>query len=235
VLGSCCARIDLVNRDHLIALYPRLYHMAQEGSWPAISHHGLMTTTQLVDSSSSPADVRAVITGRRRPKSLAIECDGLGTVVIRDQTPLREQFLIDALTDGMTVKEWLDILNNRVFFWLHPDRLAELLNARRYRNHAHDVIVVDTASLVAAHADRIRLSAINSGATLYPNAHERGPSTFMFIAEYPYEERRSRGVCGAIAELAVIGGVPDILRHTVRVERRQQDQILDVLYDADPS
>jgi hypothetical protein len=221
--------------DRLLALYPRLYHMAQEGSWPAISRHGLMTTKQLVDASSLPANARSAITGQRRSKSLAIECDGLGAVVIRDQAPLREQFLADSLTDGMTEEQWLKVLNNRVFFWLHPGRLAELLNARRYRNHAHDVIVVDTASLVAAHADRIRLSAINSGATLYPNAPERGPRTFMPIAEYPYEERRSRGVRGAIAELAVIDGVPDIVRHTVRVERRQQDETLGVLYHADTS
>ncbi len=56
----------------------------------------------------------------------------------------------------------------------------------------------------------------------------------MPIAEYPYEERRSRGIRGAIAELAVVDGVPDILDHAVRVERRQQDQVLDVLYQAEP-
>ncbi len=221
-----------MNLNQLLALYPRLYHMAQEGSWPAISGHGLMTTSQLVDASSAPAEVRAAITKQRRPRSVAIECADLGTVMIRDQAPLREQFLIDSLADGTTVEQWLDILNNRVFFWLHPGRLAELLNARRYRDHAHDVIVVDTASLIAAHSERIRLSPINSGATLYPNAPRRGLRTFTSIADYPYEERRSRGIQGAIAELAVIDGVPDILRHAVRVKRRQQDRVLDILHQA---
>jgi hypothetical protein len=193
-----------------------------------------MTTRQLVDASAASAATRAAIMGQRRSESVTIQCPGLGTVVIRDQAPLREQFLTDSLDGGMTVQQWLDILNNRVFFWLHPVRLAELLDAQRYRNRAHDVIVVDTASLVGAHAERLRLSPINSGATLYPNAPPRGARTFVPIGEYPYEERRGRGIQHAIAELAVIDGVPDILRHTVRVERLQQDQVLDVLYQADP-
>ena len=222
-----------MNLNQLVSLYPRLYHMAQEGSWSSISRYGLMTTSQLADASSAPGDLRAAITGQRRPKSVTIECAALGTVVIRDQAPLREQFLTDSLDGGMTVEQWLEILNNRVFFWLHPRRLAELLNARRYRGHAHDVIVVDTASLVAAHGERVRLSPINSGATLYPNAPQRGARTFVPIAEYPYEDRRSRGIQGAIAELAVIDGVPDILHHAVRVERRQQDRVVSVLYQAD--
>ena len=221
-----------MNLDQLLTLYPRLYHMAQEGSWPAISRHGLMTTSQLVAASSAPADARAAITGQRRPRSVAIQCPDLGTVMIRDQAPLREQFLV--LTDGMAPGQWLSILNNRVFFWLHPDRLTDLLNARRYRSHAHDVITVDTASLIAAHSDRVRLSPVNSGATLYPNATARGPHTFMRVADYPYEQRRSRGVKGAIAELAVIDGVPDIVRHAVRVERRHQNQVQEVLYQAHP-
>src|SRR5262249_21148967 len=161
---------DVVNIDHLLALYPRLYHMAQEGSWPAISRHGLMTTSQLVDSSAVPAAARVAITGQRRTRSPAIECDGLGTVVIRDQAPLRELSPTTSLTDARRVEGWLTFLTTRVFFWLPPDRPTEPPRARRYRNQAHDVIMFATASLAAAHADRICLSAINTGATLYPNA-----------------------------------------------------------------
>jgi hypothetical protein len=130
----------------------------------------------------------------------------------------------------MTMGEWLDVLNNRVFFWLHHEKLGQLLRARRYRNEVHDVLVVDTASLVAMHRQRVRLSSINSGATLYPNAPKRGAETFLSIENYPYAEIRSRRVVReAIIELAVIDGVPDIMRHVVRVERRRQDDVIAVL------
>ena len=84
----------------------------------------------------------------------------------------------------------------------------------------HDLVTVETASLVAAHGSRIRFSPINSGAALYPNAPARGNHTFTRIVDYPFAERRRTGpVSAAIAELAVIGGVHDIATHTVAVQR----------------
>jgi hypothetical protein len=64
-----------------------------------------------------------------------------------------------------------------------------LLAARRNRGRPHDVLVIDTASLVRAHRHRIQLSPVNSGSTLYPNAPERGTCTFQAIEDYPYAER----------------------------------------------
>jgi hypothetical protein len=66
-----------------------------------------------------------------------------------------------------------------VFFWLAPRRLEQLLAARGNRSRPHDVVTVDTASLV----------------------------------------RRHRPGHAAIAELAVVGGVPDIAGHVVSVQR----------------
>ena len=151
----------------------------------------------------------------------------LGQVVIRDQVP-RPHILAQKLT-GLTVGQWLAILNDRVFFWLDPHRLDTLLNARLNRDRTHDVLTVDTASLVATYADQVRLSPLNSGATLFPNAAPRGPDTFRTIDAYPYDTlRRQRGPRGAIAELAVIGGVPDIAKHVIQVERRRGAEVVDV-------
>jgi hypothetical protein len=114
-----------------------------------------------------------------------------------------------------------------VFFWLHPRRLDQLLNARRNRGRPHDVLVVDTASLIAAHHQRIGLSAINSGATLYPGAPERGTRTFQTVENYPYAERRRRRTPQtAVVELAVAGGVPDIANHVLRVYRRLGPEVI---------
>jgi hypothetical protein len=215
--------------DELISLYPHLYHMAESGSWPSIQLNGLMTTSQIVDACSPTPEVRAAILEQRRPRNVVLDHATLGQLVIRDQAPLREQFLMGSLSD-LTVAQWLERLNSRVFFWLHPDKLTTLLGARRYRNLAHDVLTIDTASLITSHADQIRLSPINSGATLYPNAPKRGSDTFATISAYRYDLYRRRGIRDAIVELAVINGVSDIVQHVVRVERRCRDEVLDVLY-----
>jgi predicted HTH transcriptional regulator len=53
--------------------------------------------------------------------------------------------LAECLTD-MTVSEWLRLLNRQVFFWVREQRVNELLGAQAYRDHAHIVLVLDTAT-----------------------------------------------------------------------------------------
>jgi hypothetical protein len=121
----------------------------------------------------------------------------------------------------MTLEQWLEVLNSRVFFWLNRDHLETLMGARAYRDRAHDVIEIDTALLLQRHGEIITLSPINSGNTMY-NPRPRGTQTFLPIADYPFEERRrARGLDNAIVELAVDHGVPDIVDIAVRVERRR--------------
>jgi hypothetical protein len=80
---------------------------------------------------------------------------------------------------------------------------------------------IGRASMVSAHHRRIRLSAINSGSTLYPNAPERGTRTFQTIEGYPFAERiRGRTPQAAVVELAVSGEVRDLSSHVIDVYRR---------------
>jgi hypothetical protein len=213
--------------DELVDNYPRLYHMANGGSWPMIQQHGLLPTVQIVRTSGIPLAEQEQLLMKRRPISTIIEHPLIGTVTIRDQVPLREQFL--SLAD-MDIQQWLAILNDRVFFWLHPDKLDRLLNARLYRGRIQDVLTLDTRSLVEAYESRVRLSPLNSGATLYPSAPERGSMTFLPLTEYPFKEwRKKRTLPNAITELAVIGGVPDVASHVVAVERRRGGVLLNSL------
>ncbi len=220
--------------EQLVGGHPRLYHVAEAGSWLAIRELGLLTAAQLVAASDPPPEVRAAILDRPRTQSFQLTHPQLGPVVIRDQRPLRPDILSRKLV-GLTVAQWLAILNDRVFFWLDQRRLDTLLNAQANRGRPHDVLTVDTASLVATYADRIALSPLNSGATLFPNAPPRGPDTFRAIGDYPYDaQRRQRGIRNAIAELAVIGGVPDLARHVIRVERRHGAEAPQMLYERQP-
>ena len=53
-------------------------------------------------------------------------------------------------------------------------------------------------------------------------SRRRLPDTFRTIEQYPFtERRRKRPLDQAIAELAVIGGVPDIAAHVVAVQRER--------------
>jgi hypothetical protein len=213
-----------VDVNELIERYPRLFHLAEAGSARVISMHGLLPTREIVSTSALDPDQQTAILSHPRPRTLTIEHPSLHRVTLRDQTPLRAHILDKVLID-MTPKEWLSALNERVFFWLHPKRLDQLLAARRNRGRAHDVLVVSTASLVSAHGRRIRLSAINSGATLWPNAPERGMRTFQLIEDYPFAERqRHRSPQTAVVELAISGGVRDIADHIIDLYRVRPGQ-----------
>jgi hypothetical protein len=205
--------------EQIAQYYPRLYHMANVGSWPSIRLHGLLSTEALVDLYGVDGKLREKILRSRRAESIPLERAGLDRAVVRDQLPLREKTLENCLTD-MTLEEWLATLNSRVFFWLDEPHLEGLLGARAYKEDAHDVITVDTATLVERDAARIRLSPINSGSTLYKPS-PRGSQTFLPIADYPFAERRRARGQDAIVELAVEGGVERIEEVALKAERRR--------------
>ncbi|TFC86497.1 hypothetical protein [Cryobacterium sp. TMT4-31] len=205
--------------EELIERYPKLYHMATAGSWQLIKASGLWTTEQIVATSGLDALEADRMLSQKREHSVALAHPLLGEITVRDQKPLRMSFLEASLVD-VTPAEWLATLNNRVFFWLHMDRLTRLLNARHYRTMEQDVLTIDTRSLVEAHGERVRLSPMNSGATLFPNPPMRGSNTFSTIGNYPYEERRKGRVpSDAVVELAVVNGVHDLADHVTSVHR----------------
>ena len=215
--------------DQLILHFPRVYHMANAGTWESIRQRGLLSTSALLDLFGIGGEERYRIESCHRKESIPITRPQFGTVVIRDQAPMRESALEKCL-DGISPREWYELLNRKAFFWASEARVKTLLRARLYRNDEHDVITVDTASLISHHARRVTLSPINSGNTLY-NPPLRGSFTFRAITDYPFEERRKkRGLGNAIAELAVDYSVPDLILHTILVERRRGDRILQTLY-----
>lgn len=222
------ARMDV---DAFIERHPRLFHMAEAGSWTSIRERGLLSTTALLDLFEYSGEKRRLIESARRPDIITIEHAVHGTAMIRDNKPLREQFLLECLED-MTPIQWYELLNRKSFFWVSPTKLTKLLGARAYRNRAHDVVVVDTRRLVERDLDRIALAPINTGATLYPSASPRGSRTFQPIADYDLPAMiRWRGKEDAIAELAVDYSVPAIEDVVIRVERCERDRTVEVIWE----
>lgn len=214
--------------DELIHNYPVLHHMAEYDSWPRIQRIGLRTTEQIVEACNPDDATREAILSRRRVQSFELEHPVVGTITVRDQKPLFLHNLEPKLTD-VTVEEFLDLLNSRVFMWTHPERLHRLLGAAAYRNKRYDVLVLDTASIVEECFDRVRLTGMNTGATIFPSSPPRGAESFMTIADFPFNERR-KPLVDNVVELCVIGGIDQVEDHVLRVERCQGAEIIQTIY-----
>ncbi|MDB5603425.1 MAG: hypothetical protein JWP25_325 [Bradyrhizobium sp.] len=208
-----------MTEEELIRHFPRLWHMAEDGSFESIKAHGLLSTTALLDLYSKAGEERTALESQRRPDSVAISKEGLPNAIVRDQKPMTESALKRCLPEDVTPKEWFEILNDRAFFWLSRERLRGLLAARAYRGRPQTVLTVDTAGLLKSNGARVELSPLNSGATIY-NPQPRGRETFLPIADYPFDERRkTRSVEKSVVELVVRGGVPDIADHLIAAHR----------------
>ena len=215
----------------LIRHYPRLFHMAESGTWESIRRHGLLSTIAILDLFEITGEERQKIAERRRPKSVAITHREHGAAVIRDQIPMSESALEKCLEPGITPSQWYTTLNRRVFFWLSADRLNRLLGARAYRSKQHCVLTLDTAEMLRRHAQHVTLSPINSGSTIF-KPQPRGAATFRSIADYPFEERRrGRHISNAVVELVADYSIPDVKDFVIRVEERNGPTVVDILYE----
>lgn len=203
--------------DAFIEIYPRLYHMAQAGSWPSIQANGLLSTRAVLDCFSITGDSRLDLEERHRPESVVITDPKFGTVVLRDQKPMPPNRLAKALNDGTSPEDWYRFLNSRVFLWAQEARVEGLLSARSYRGTEHDVLTVDTASLLAAHRNKVLLCHMNSGNT-FPYPHQRGMSIFKEIETY--ETRKDGTPLKPVAEVTFDYAIPDIANFVIDVNRR---------------
>lgn len=207
---------NILTPEYIVDRWPKLFHMAEEGSWPSIQRHGLLSTTALLDLYEISGEERERIESRRRRDSVEVAHHSLGKVVIRDNKPINETVLRRTLV-GIDEADWYRTLNGRVFFWLTSERLSRLRNAPPYRERKHDILVVSTESLLSVHADNVELSPMNSGA-VHPSAdYTRGPMTFRSIATYEWKERVRTAPREPIVELTLPYAVHDISAHVTDV------------------
>ena len=196
--------------------WPRLYHLTEVGSWPSIERHGLLSTAALLDVYGVHGSERERLLSQRRPEMRRLERSGGGTAWIRDNKPMTETVLRRTLV-GMSVAEYYRALNERAFFFLEEPPLLKLRNAPPYRARPHEMLVLDTAALLARYGNTVELSPYNSGAVHSGSKVQRGPRPFFPIGDYPWEERRDRRP--PIAELTVPGGVHEV--GSLLIERRR--------------
>lgn len=213
-----------------IRLYPRLFHVAEDGSWPSIERSGLLTAASLVERWQVAEPLRSRLLTEVRTEPTTITHPVLGSAVVPDQPALDARALQRSL-GGTKASAWLELLAARVSFFVQPERLKALPNSRISRNRPSLLVIVDSASLLAAHADRVELCRIDPGAAQSRSAQPRGRDTFQTLEEFRHPSRTSPRPRDPwdVAQLCIAGDVPDILDHVVRVERRHGDDVLEQL------
>lgn len=206
--------------------YPVLYHIAWGGSWPSIRKYGLLSAKVLLRSYGKSKAEIAALTQARRQHWVEIDCPGRPRAVLRDQKPLTDAGLRRALPDSVEPWMWYDLINSMVFFWPTRKRLKTMISASAYREVEHDVLLIDTETLVRLEESNIRLSRMNSGSTTRM-AHPRDMDLFKRFVDYPFETRlRKQGRERAVAEVCVMERVDSVREAVVDVKCGSAAEIL---------
>lgn len=208
--------------EKFIDRYPLLYHMAERGSWPSIRERGLLSTKATLDLAGLRGPARRVIESELRRDKVSIEVPGDAPVVLRDQKPMSQQKLAKHLLNGVTPAQWCRFLNSKVFLWATPERLNTLLAAGPYAQDEHDILTIDTASLVAQYGEGILLCRLNSGSTT-PYGSDRDFSIFLPILSYPVN--RKGNPRREVAEVLLDYAVSDMADHVVDVKWMRGDVV----------
>ncbi len=202
-----------------------IYHLAEAANWPSIQRHGLLSVSALLKLAGLPKGERDPHEQQHRPGHTELP----GGVQIRDQKPMPAQALERCLV-GLTPAQWYRLINNKVFFWLDPERLDRQRKACGPRPQM--VLVVHTEQLLSRHADRIALSPINSGSARR-NPAVRGRSTFVsykqwleagWSSEAAGLGTRQRAKSHCPVELTVETAVRDIMECVVGIQRLESGE-----------
>jgi hypothetical protein len=192
-----------VTIDEFCERHPKLYHMATSDSLSQIRKFGLLSTQAILNLIGSSEEEQVKLRTQRRPELVVLEGGAHGKFTLRDQKPLRDAALEKCL-DGMTVPEWYETLNSRVFMWASKDRVESLLSARAYKKSDQLLLTINSEALITRHFQKTSVSTINSGATLYVPVR-RGLQTFVSLANFPTTKGTK-----PIVEVTVADGVPDM-------------------------
>lgn len=199
--------------------YPRLYHMAHKDALPSILEHGLRSTSSLLDLYDVRGSVRSVIETKMRPESVVIRHSRYGVAVVRDQKPIGSDRRLESSLAGVKAEEFHKLLNSMVFFWVNPERLRGLRNAKAYRGDPQLVLTLDTRLLMDAYWEKILLCPMNSGACR-PIAHPRSIEMFQRIKDYDFDYwRKKKGSANkAVVECTVQGRIETPGRYIIETE-----------------
>lgn len=199
-----------------------VFHIADALNWEAIRRDGLLSTNALIRRAGVDPRVRSVLS-TYRPDGIA--APGVGYV--RDQRPMPPDSLKKCLDDGLKPDDWYELVNDHVFFWADPERLARHLHALRSRPQV--VLTLDGLRLAEAYSSRAYVTPFNVGSARRRPAR-RGRRSFVPLTEWRCHGWASEAAPGCRprpfghppAELVIRAVIPDILSFVTATHRHTQ-------------
>ena len=189
-------------------LRPYLYHLTARDNLASIRKDlKLKSADTLLRAANLKAKVRV-----RRKVAETITVDGR-QIMLRDQRPLSENSI--AFVGGFTFPEFVEFLNQRVFFWAGNDlgpaggaKTYGLNHFKTYKDERPAILRINFESLIQANPGHMPLFCqYNSGAPRCSSGHKatgcrvpRGPDTFLPALQF------GRGAA-AVAEVTFAGHV----------------------------
>lgn len=169
---------------------PALFHVTAIDNVEGIRERGLRTATQLADEAG------VALGGVHR------EMLHLAGALVRDQRPIMSRTLVEHL-DGVTLDEWLQILNGRAFLFPTEDRAMALAKTYGEQSLPQAVLEFRTSDVLAGAGERLEVADRNTGAVPREKACPcRGRSTFVALAQAPDLRR--------IQEVTVVDGLQGV-------------------------
>lgn len=212
--GSGC----LEPHQHDMNIHPFVYHLAEAENWPSIQRNGLHSTRALLERAGIDGSIRASVEREHRPKRTILSTG----LVIRDQKPMPPAALQRCLV-GLTVTQWYQLLNSKVFFWFDIERLNR--QRRACSSFPQVVLKVATDRLLDRYAAQAALTPINTGNARRKPAL-RSAATFVpysvwmntaWLSEAQELGTRPRPQRHLPVELAITDSVPDVMDFVVSV------------------
>lgn len=195
--------------------------MAEDGSWSNIQKYGLLSTTAILDKWCINGEDRKKLESELRPDIKELQHPVYGISKLRDQKAMNPGLLSMSLPQEISVGDWCEYINGKVFFWANWKNLKWMLSAQAYITRPHVVITVDSSKLIESYGDKISLSAMNSGST-FPGRGMSSPKKRNYDTFKRMNSFNSRWV----TEVAVDYSIPNITEYVSSVKRLVADEKL---------
>jgi hypothetical protein len=196
-----------MTEEEFLARCKRLSHVAPAGAWESFQKNGLRTAELLILQADLDGSRQQDLLTRIRPDAVTLRL-GTQEVTIRDQGPLlARKDLTSLLGDGMTVEEWVRILNKRVYLFVDPAARDKLMSKYVERDGAQDLIVFSPLGLWRTARGRLELSSQNTGAVARISTAYKFRETFLPVSRFPNRTPAEVTIADGLDDLSAVAEV----------------------------
>lgn len=209
-----------MNQEQFLQRCKHLWHVAPGGAWEGIAARGLRTAEQLIGEAVLDDGDRARLLTEPRATDLTLTVDG-SEVLLRDQAALANHAdPASIMEDGLSVAEWVALLNRRVFLFSTPAPMKALLAKYAELHGAQDRISFSPMRLSQVAAGHLELTRSNIGALARTRGVQKRRDDFVPLSRVPGDATPK--------EVTIVEGLDDLSAVT-RVERHYPDGTYEVV------